>query len=157
MFDLISRVEQKVKVRVKDKTVEVRRWKCKNKYGEFMLYANDASYMYTTIWGAEAQRVNDFIRKKWPGQKSLIQVDNAPMHQLYTEYSNITYMFLPKNSTAKLQACDILYNACIKAKYKKSIARVLWDMPDDKKRVFKEGTAVELIMKSIKETSQVFE
>ena len=55
------------------------------------------------------------------------------MHKLYAEQSHIRYMFLPKNSTSKLQACDLLYNAVIKSKYKKSIVRVLWDIPDDQK------------------------
>ena len=76
------------------------------------------------------------------------------MHKLYKEHSHIRYMFLPKNSTSKLQACDLLYNACVKAKYKKSIARVLWNIPDDQKRVIKEGTATQYIMKAMAETSQ---
>ena len=150
----ITQQRQVVKVQLDGETIEVERFHCKIKSGgSFTLYQTSKAWMTSAIWLSECERLATFLSKKFPTRKFKLAVDNCPSHR-DVQYPNLSVVKLPAGTTSYTQACDVLYFAVLKNKYKSKLADVLWDKVDGKRYV-NEGEAVQILMQQYKEIDQL--
>jgi len=88
---------------------------------------NSTSWMTGDIFEEFAQTLNKNMVKN--SRKVLLFVDNCPSHQMII-LSNVKIVFLPKNTTSRLQPLDQGVIKCLKGYYRLSLARKLVSMID---------------------------
>ena len=79
-------------------------------------------------------------------------IDGAPTHKI-KNFANLHLVKLPPGVTSYYQPCDVLFFACLKQKYKKQLAQVLWNKPDDR-RFVSEGEGAKLLMEEFEKMDQ---
>lgn len=72
---------------------------------------NSKAWMTTTIWQLWLEDLNDEMVKQ--NRKILLFIDNCPSHA-DSELSNVNLMFLPANTTSRLQPLDAGIIKCFK-------------------------------------------
>ena len=88
----------------------------RKEYDTFVMYYSKKSWMNSSIWGWEMQRLSRHLRAKYPSKKFALLLDNVGSHKI-VEFPNLQYIYLPKNSTAITQPLDCSVFACVKNKY----------------------------------------
>lgn len=74
------------------------------------------AWMNSNIFSSWLKQLNDDMISK--DRKIALLLDNAPCHNISKTYSNIKLMFLPKNSTSKVQPLDQGVIKSLKDKYR---------------------------------------
>eukprot|EP00477_Mikrocytos_mackini_P001655 GAHX01001787.1.p1 GENE.GAHX01001787.1~~GAHX01001787.1.p1 ORF type:complete len:395 (-),score=39.05 GAHX01001787.1:29-1213(-) len=89
--------------------------KC-NRQDQFQYYYQKNAWMTISLFNDIMYRVNENM--KLENRHILMFLDNAPVHSVDLQLSNIRFQFFPKNTTPKLQPLDrdIIY--ILKRKYK---------------------------------------
>ena len=88
----------------------------RREYDTFVMYYSKTSWMNSSIWGWEMQRLSKHLRAKYPSRKFALLLDNVGSHKI-VEFPNLHYIYLPKNSTAITQPLDCSTFAVVKNKY----------------------------------------
>lgn len=81
------------------------RWlkKCEN-MKEIVYKSSKKAWMTTSILVEWLKDVDSFFRKQ--GRKILMILDNAPCHRVENNFEHIELLFLPKNTTSRVQPLD---------------------------------------------------
>ena len=91
---------------------------------------NNSAWMTSKIWTEYLNDLNkSMIKEK---RKILMFVDNCPGHT-YQKLSNINLMFLPQNTTSRLQPMDAGVIHSLKASYRQRFGKRLLAVFDEKK------------------------
>ena len=82
-------------------------------------YQNAKGWMTFVIFGVWLKTWNEKLARQC--HHILLLVDNAPSHMVDAQYSSIKIVFLPANTTAKLQPIDQGIIRVVKLSYHKAI------------------------------------
>jgi hypothetical protein len=89
---------------------------------------NKKAWMTGQLFTEWMDRLNN--RMKGEGRKILLLVDNCAAHPAISR-SNVKLVFLPPNTTSKLQPCDAGIIQCVKLHYRKKLLRHVITELDD--------------------------
>ena len=78
-------------------------------------------------------------------RKVLLFLDNAPSHPEMGNLKNIKLVFLPKNTTSRLQSCDAGIIQNFKAKHRKQLLKHVISRIDDGKKASEIIQGVDLL------------
>ena len=94
-----------------------------DKLAEVSYFDDSKSWMQVVIMENVLDTLNRQMRKQ--GRKVILFLDNATVHptSLIDMYSNIKIVFLPKNTTSRLQPLDAGIIQSFKSKYRKKLMR----------------------------------
>ena len=96
-------------------------------YSSFIMYYSKTAWMNSSLFEWECERLSKHLRRKYPSQKFALMLDNVGSHKL-TNFSNLQFVFLPKNSTAITQPLDCSRFAALKNKYSSWLMRKYVDV-----------------------------
>jgi hypothetical protein len=82
-------------------------------------YVNNAARMNNTIFDEFLKSFNDYIRTKYKEKRAVLIMDNAPVHNIVLgrPLSNVICIFLPANTSSKLQPLHQGIIAAFKKQY----------------------------------------
>jgi hypothetical protein len=93
--------------------------------------SNKKAWMTSVVWQEYLQKLNSSAR--WQDRIILLLCDNASSHISDEEFSNLTVMYLPSNTTSHLQPLDGGIIASFKTQYwKRLVNHFLCCIEDDK-------------------------
>ena len=107
----------------KQKTRSFKRSNAALKLEQVSYFADTKSWMQINIMENVLDKLNN--KMKVEKRNALLFLDNAPVHPegLQGKYSNIKVVFLPKNTTSRLQPLDAGIIKNFKVKYRKKLLR----------------------------------
>ena len=111
------------------------------------------AWMSVELFNAFLCNLNEDMKKQ--KRNILLLVDNAPVHIVTQELSNIAVFFLEPNTTSVIQPCDAGIIRALKARYRTKLVQYLLDcMVGETKPDISVLTAISWIARAWKEISQ---
>ena len=87
----------------------------------FVLYSNRKAWMTSELFAWEMERLALHLKKKQPGKKYAILLDNCSSHKLQ-RFENLEMIFFPPSTTGIFQPLDLSVFALVKSKYRSWLA-----------------------------------
>ena len=88
----------------------------RKEYSNFVTYYRQKSWVNSPLFEWEMLRLSTYLKKNFPNTRYCMMLDNVPSHT-NVEFPNLKMVWLPPNSTARLQPLDTSIFGTTKNKY----------------------------------------